>query len=149
MTVFSPDSFSYGRLKSPHRVWLSVTPWTIARQASLPMGILQARILEWVAMPSSRESSRLRDWTWVSCIASRFFTIWAASEAPRIEEGNKRDRIFSLWARQKDLAKKTWSSLGTKGEGKWRSWCCLVLGQTSKEQMVGVVATGYVYVCGR
>ena len=27
-----------------------VTPWTVARQAPLPMGILQARILEWVAI---------------------------------------------------------------------------------------------------
>ena len=31
-------------------------------------GILQARRLEWVAMPSSRESSPPRDQTWVSCI---------------------------------------------------------------------------------
>ena len=38
-------------------------------------GILQARILEWVARPSSRGSSQLRDQTWVSCIADRFFTI--------------------------------------------------------------------------
>ena len=30
-------------------------------------GILQARILEWVAMPSSRGSSRPRDWTHISC----------------------------------------------------------------------------------
>ena len=33
-------------------------------------GILQARILEWVAIPFSRGSSWLRDWTWVSCIAA-------------------------------------------------------------------------------
>ena len=32
----------------------SVTPWTVARQVPLSMGILQVRILEWVAMPSSR-----------------------------------------------------------------------------------------------
>ena len=38
-------------------------------------GILQARILEWVAMPSSRESSRPRDQTRVSCITGRLFTI--------------------------------------------------------------------------
>ena len=36
------------------RVRLFVTPWTAACQSSLSMGILQARILEWVAMPSSR-----------------------------------------------------------------------------------------------
>ena len=39
------------------RVQLSVTPWTVARQAPPSMGILQARILEWVAMSSSRGSS--------------------------------------------------------------------------------------------
>ena len=40
-------------------------------------GILQARILEWVAISSSRETSWPRDQTstsWVSCIAGRFFT---------------------------------------------------------------------------
>ena len=37
-------------------------------------GILQVRILEWVAMPSSRGSSPPRDWTRVSCIAGRFFS---------------------------------------------------------------------------
>ena len=38
-------------------------------------GILQARILEWVAIPFFRQSSQLIDQTQVSCIASRFFTI--------------------------------------------------------------------------
>ena len=47
-------------------VWLFVTPWTVACQVPLSMGILQARILEWVAMPSSRGSSWPRDRTWVS-----------------------------------------------------------------------------------
>jgi len=37
-------------------------------------GILQARILEGVAIPSSRGSSQPRDQTEVSCIAGRFFT---------------------------------------------------------------------------
>ena len=41
-------------------------------------GILQARILEWVAIPFSRGSSWPRDWTRVSCIAGRFFTIWVS-----------------------------------------------------------------------
>ena len=44
-------------------------------------GILQARILEWVAIPFSGRSSLPRDWTWVSCIAGQFFTIWAIREA--------------------------------------------------------------------
>ena len=37
-------------------------------------GILQARILEWVAMPSSRGSSSPRDRSCISCIAGRFYT---------------------------------------------------------------------------
>jgi len=37
-------------------------------------GILQTRILEWVAMPSSRGSSQPRDGTQVSHIAGGFFT---------------------------------------------------------------------------
>ena len=37
-------------------------------------GILQARILEWVAVPFSRGSSQPRDPTQISCIAGRFFT---------------------------------------------------------------------------
>ena len=44
-------------------------------------GILQAGILELVAISFSRESSQPRDWTWVSYIAGRFFTIWATREA--------------------------------------------------------------------
>ena len=45
------------------------------------MGILQARILECTAMPSSRGSSQPRDQTQVSHIAGRFFTICATREA--------------------------------------------------------------------
>ena len=44
-------------------------------------GILQARILEWVAMPFSRRSSQPRDRTQLSCIAGGFFTDWATREA--------------------------------------------------------------------
>ena len=44
-------------------------------------GILQARILEWIAFPFSSGSSQPRDWTQVSCIAGRFFTSWATREA--------------------------------------------------------------------
>ena len=39
------------------RVQLFSVLWTVAHQAPLPMGILQARVLEWVAIPSSRGSS--------------------------------------------------------------------------------------------
>ena len=41
--------------------------------------VLQLRILEWVAISFSRESSQPKDQTWVSCIAGRFFTILCKS----------------------------------------------------------------------
>ena len=56
----------------------------IAHQAPLSTGTPQARILEWVAMPSFRGSSLPRDQTQVSCSAGRFFTLWATREAPQL-----------------------------------------------------------------
>ena len=44
-------------------------------------GILQARILEWVAISFSRRSSQPRNQTQVSCISGRHFTVWATREA--------------------------------------------------------------------
>ena len=43
-------------------------------------GILQGRILEWVAIPFSRGSSQTRDQTEVSCTAGGFFTTWLTSQ---------------------------------------------------------------------
>ena len=43
-------------------------------------GILQARILEWVAFPFSRGFSWPRNWTQISCIAGRFFINWTMRE---------------------------------------------------------------------
>ena len=55
-------------------------PWTLARQGLLSLGILQAKILEWVAMPSPRGSSQPRGWIQVSHIAGESFTILATWE---------------------------------------------------------------------
>ena len=49
-------------------------------------GIIQARILEWVAIPFSRGSSQPRGQIQVSCIAGRFFTVWATREALWLNE---------------------------------------------------------------
>ena len=68
-------------------VQLFVTPWTLAHQASLSMGILQARILEWVAMPSSSGSSQPRDQPQVSRIAGGFLTSRATRGAHNFEYG--------------------------------------------------------------
>ena len=50
-------------------------------------GILQARILEWVAFPFSRGSSEPRDWTQVSRTEGGFFTSWASREAQEYWSG--------------------------------------------------------------
>ena len=55
----------------PHGLW----------PVSSVHGILQARILEWIAISFSRGSSWSRDRTQVSCIAGRRFTLWATREA--------------------------------------------------------------------
>ena len=51
--------------------------WVRLLPGSSIHGILQARILEWVAIPFSRGSSQVRDRTQVSCLVGRLFTIWA------------------------------------------------------------------------
>ena len=58
-------------------------------------GILQARILEWVAFPFSRGSSQLRDCIQVSCIAGRFFL-------PIEPQGKP---ILLLWSEVKSLSR--------------------------------------------
>ena len=50
--------------------------------SSVP-GILQARTVEWVAVPFSMGSFQPRDWTQVSHNAGGFFTLWATREAPQ------------------------------------------------------------------
>ena len=49
-------------------------------------GISQARILERVAIHFSRGFFQPRDWTQVSCIAGKFFTIWTTREALNLEQ---------------------------------------------------------------
>ena len=45
-------------------------------------GLLQERILEWVAIPFSWGFSWPRNWTWVSCMVGRFFIIWVSAKVP-------------------------------------------------------------------
>ena len=62
-------------------------------------GILQARILEWVAIPFSRGSSWPRDQTRVSCIAGRFFTVWTTREELLLKfSWFKRERVPFFFA---------------------------------------------------
>ena len=56
-------------------VSISLQPYGLySPPGSSVQGILQAKILEWVAMPSSKGSSQSKDQTQVSCTAGRFFT---------------------------------------------------------------------------
>ena len=57
-------------------------PHGLSPSGSSVLGILQARILEWVAISSSRGSSPPRDWTHISCIGRWFLSYWATWETP-------------------------------------------------------------------
>ena len=78
------------------RKWKSVTqsyptlcdPMDCSLPGSSVHEILQARILEWVAISFCRGSSQPRDWSWVSCTTGRFFTNWATREAQHRLEFN-------------------------------------------------------------
>ena len=65
------------------QVCLTLQPHGLQPTRLFYSGILQARILEWVAMPSSRGSSQPRDQTQVFRIAGRFFTICTTWESPQ------------------------------------------------------------------
>ena len=74
------------RVKSRKLVPLLCDPVDYCPPGSSVHRILQARTLEWVAMPSSRGPSRLRDQTRISLVAGRFFT----SEPPKKPAGHLR-----------------------------------------------------------
>ena len=69
------------KVKLLSRIWLC-DPVDYSPPGFSVHGILQARILEWVASSFSRGSSWPRDWTQVSLIAGRHFNLWATREAP-------------------------------------------------------------------
>ena len=67
-----------------NRGWLCATLWTTAHQAPLSMGFSKQEHWTGFAMPSSKESSRPRDYTQVSCIAGRFFTDGTSGKLNRL-----------------------------------------------------------------
>ena len=68
---------------------------TLCHPVDCVHGIFQARIPEWVVISFSRESSRPRDRTRVSCIIGRRFTIWATREVSY----GRRVGVNSSWPR--------------------------------------------------
>ena len=65
---------------SPQLCLILCDPMDYSPPGSSLHEIFQARILEGAAIPFSRGSFRTRDWTQVSCIIDRFFTIWTIKE---------------------------------------------------------------------
>ena len=80
--------------KSHSHIRLFYDPMDCGLPGSSVQGILQARVLEWVAISFSRGSSWPRDQTQVSCTAGRFFTNWATRKAPKRKVGTR----FPVWA---------------------------------------------------
>ena len=83
-------------------------------------GILQARILEWVAFPFSRGSSQPRDQTQVSHIVGRFFTSWATGKPKNTGVGSLSlfQQIFLIQESNWGLLHCWWIFLPTKLWGK-------------------------------
>ena len=76
--IFKSESVSHSVVSD------SLWPQDFSPSASSVHGIIQAGILEWVAILFSRGSSWLRDLTLFSCIVGRFFTIWATRETQKL-----------------------------------------------------------------
>ena len=89
-------------------------------------GILQARILEWVAMPFSRGSSQPRNWSRVSCIAGEFFTSWATWEALTITQFME----ASILKEEKTVS--SIHSVGKTGYSHVKEWNCTLFHTTPK-----------------
>jgi len=93
---------THARVYSLSRIWLW-DPKGYSLPGSSAHGILQARILEWVVIPFSRESSWPRDRTQVSCIAGGFFTIWATGQPHTLTRSLQTPLgIHFLWFQQTD-----------------------------------------------
>ena len=78
----------------------SATPWMHSPHS---MGLLQTRILEWVAMPSFSRSSQPRDRTQISRIAGKFFTIWVIFCHNKVVGfccNLSRIRFYIMWEKQ-------------------------------------------------
>ena len=94
------------KVKLLSRVRLFATPWTVAYQAPLSMGFSRQEYWEWVAISFSRRSSWPRDWSQVSRIVGRRFTVWATREVS----------VGILWSNiiRNRIQKKTLKLINTK-----------------------------------
>ena len=101
-------------------VRFSVAPWTSARQAPQSMGFSRQEYLEWVAMPSCKESSWPRDRTQVSCTAGRCFT----PEPPmKLMESTEKGKLQKNAPLKMDSEGRTWTC-SMKGGVYQADECC-------------------------
>ena len=74
-------------------------------------GISQARILKWVAISFSRGFSKIRDWTWVSCIGKWILYHWASWKALlSLMQGHKSLKIPQNISGSREICS-TWTHL--------------------------------------
>ena len=125
-----------GEGQGGHRVaksWTRLADWTTTMDCSSTgfsvHGISPVRILEWIAISSSRESSQPRDQTrisCVSCIAGGFFTHGATGEA-------KTEPVLNLW-----MIRKCWQKLiNSLSKKKWKILLNSTWGLKSRRQTFG------------
>ena len=86
------------KVKLLSHVRLFATPWTVAYHE-----IFQAIVLEWIAISFSRGSFQPRDWTQVSLIVDRRFTVWATREVLILNPKNWRGRKWQCHDKYKSL----------------------------------------------
>ena len=80
------------------RLWHFAIPWTVAYWAPPSMEFSRQEYWSGLPFPFSRGSSQLRDWTQVSCIAGRRFTVWATREAHCLKsEKNPTSLKIKIW----------------------------------------------------
>ena len=124
-----PELIITVKVKSLSHVWLFATPWTIASQAPPFMGFPRQEYWSGLPFPSPEESSQPRDQTQVSCIAGRFFMVWATGESHPLWDMLQSNRCF--WqnlqegAKQGNMAKK-YSKEACSLTQKICCCCCLV-----------------------
>ena len=117
-----------GYIQSEKWKWKLLSPvWLCDPMDCTFHGILQARILEWVAFSFSRGSSQPSDWTPVSLTTGGFFTSWAIREAKEYWSGS-----LSLLQWLFSTQESNWSllhcrqilyQLSYRGNSTYNSWC--------------------------
>ena len=119
-------------------------------------GILQARILEWVAISFSKGSSQRRNRTQVSFIAGRFFTTWAMREAQAWEESYEGSpslrREQSKWTQSWEIGIKSQSqrqclSPWVNPSLRLNHPCLLVISKIFPDKLIQFNRFSVIYMC--